>query len=242
MDEELIIESLKEEKNIILIVLAFFAIYVIWGSTYLLNKIAVAEIPPFFLAGIRFITAGVLIFSIAKLSGKSIAITKKQFWNATFVGFLFLSFGNGVVVWALRFVDSNFAALEISAQPLVILLMMWILQGKKIQPMSLIHPNTILQQNLKPLASPNSPTCRALNITRLAHLLQLLTGSAMQDFLTLILTSVAQLKEKYIFFHTNIKLRTKPNPCCANCIFSWRGIDPLYTTLDAKSVEYRPVE
>jgi len=129
---------MKENQNTLLVILAFFAIYVVWGSTYLLNKIAVAEIPPFFLAGIRFVTAGVLIFGIAKLSGKSIAITKKQFLNAAFLGFLFLSFGNGIVVWALKFVDSNFAALEISAQPLVILLMMRILQGKKIQPMSFL--------------------------------------------------------------------------------------------------------
>jgi drug/metabolite transporter (DMT)-like permease len=54
------------------------------------------------------------------------------------VGFLFLTFGNGVVVWALKYVDSGFAALEISAQPLVILFMMLILQGKKIESMSVI--------------------------------------------------------------------------------------------------------
>ncbi|BFP43252.1 drug/metabolite exporter YedA [Flavobacteriaceae bacterium GF1] len=129
---------MQEKRKTPLIILAFFAIYVIWGSTYLLNKIAVQEIPPFFLAGIRFVTAGILIFGMALLSGKSIKVSKKQFWNSVFLGFLFLSFGNGVVVWALKFVDSNFAALEISAQPLVILLMMWILQGKKIQPMSLL--------------------------------------------------------------------------------------------------------
>jgi drug/metabolite transporter (DMT)-like permease len=128
----------KNQPSTVLIIAAFFAIYVIWGSTYLLNKIAVAELPPFFLAGIRFVTAGILIFGIAKLSGRSIKISKKQFLNTVLLGFLFLSFGNGVVVWALKFVDSNFAALEISAQPLVILLMMWILQGKKIQPMSLL--------------------------------------------------------------------------------------------------------
>ncbi len=127
---------MKQDKNTVLILLAFFAIYVIWGSTYLFNKIAVAELPPLFLAGIRFVIAGVLIFVISALGGRSIRITKRQFWNSAFVGFLFLSFGNGIVVWALKFVDSNFAALEISAQPLVILLMMWALQGKKIQPMS----------------------------------------------------------------------------------------------------------
>ncbi len=125
-------------KNTFLIVAAFFAIYVIWGSTYLLNKIAVSELPPFMLAGVRFFTASLIIFAIAKVLGRSLAITKRQFLNATFVGFLFLSLGNGLAVWALKYVDSGFAALEISAQPLVILVLMWMLQGKKIQPMSML--------------------------------------------------------------------------------------------------------
>ncbi len=104
----------------------------------MLNKVAVAELPPFFLASIRFTSAGLLIFIIAKLLGKSLAITRKQFRNAFIVGVLFLSFGNGIIVWALKYVDSGFAALEISAQPLVVLLLMWLLQGKRIKPMSLV--------------------------------------------------------------------------------------------------------
>lgn len=129
---------LKESPSKSLIILAFFSIYIVWGSTYLLNKIAVTELPPFYLASIRFIVAGVLIFIIAKVLGKSLHITRKQFWNTALLGFLFLSYGNGVAVWALKYVDSGFAALEVSAQPLVILLMMYILQGKKIQPMSIL--------------------------------------------------------------------------------------------------------
>lgn len=126
------------KRNTVLIILAFFAIYVIWGSTYLLNKIAVTELPAFMLAGIRFITAGCLIFLIAKILKISLRVTKRQLLNTIIAGFLFLTFGNGVVVWALKYVDSGFAALEISAQPLVVLLMMRILQGKRIQPMSLV--------------------------------------------------------------------------------------------------------
>lgn len=129
---------MPHSKNKVLIVLAFFAIYVIWGSTYLLNKIAVTELPPLMLASIRFSVASVLIFIIAKIAGISLAITKKQFINCTIIGFLFLTFGNGGVVWALKFVDSGFTALEISAQPLVVLLMMYFLEGKKIQPMSMV--------------------------------------------------------------------------------------------------------
>jgi drug/metabolite transporter (DMT)-like permease len=90
------------------------------------------------LASIRFVVAGILIFIIAKLMGKSIAISGRQLKNTAIAGFLFLTFGNGVVVWALKYVDSGFAALEISAQPLIILLLMRVLQGKRIQLMSII--------------------------------------------------------------------------------------------------------
>jgi len=129
---------MSKPNNVVLIVLAFFAIYVIWGSTYLLNKISVSELPPFFLASIRFVMAGLLIFVICKILNISLAISKEQLLNTSIAGFLFLTFGNGVEVWALKYVDSGFAALEISAQPLVVLLLMRILQGKKIQTMSMI--------------------------------------------------------------------------------------------------------
>ncbi|WP_027126816.1 EamA family transporter [Gelidibacter mesophilus] len=129
---------MSSSKNTLFIILAFFSIYVIWGSTYLLNKIAVSELPPFMLASIRFMTAGLLIFVIAKLMGKSLSITKKQLVNVFIAGFLFLTIGNGVIVWALKYVDSGFAALEISAQPLVVLVLMRVFQGKKIKAMSIL--------------------------------------------------------------------------------------------------------
>ncbi|PCI10825.1 MAG: EamA family transporter [Flavobacteriaceae bacterium] len=129
---------MAKHQNRILIVLAFFAIYVIWGSTYLLNKIAVTELPAFMLASMRFIVSGLMIFLIAKLMGISLAISKTQLKNTAIAGFLFLTFGNGVIVWALKHIDSGFAALEIAAQPLVVLIMMRVLQGKLIKPMSMV--------------------------------------------------------------------------------------------------------
>jgi len=128
---------MKKPSPTALIIIAFFAIYVIWGSTYLMNKIAVSHLDPFMLASIRFTIAGLLIFVIARLSGISIKITKRQLWNTTLAGFFFLTLGNGIAVWALKYVDSGFAALEIAAQPLVVLIMMWLIQGKKIKPMSI---------------------------------------------------------------------------------------------------------
>jgi drug/metabolite transporter (DMT)-like permease len=125
-------------RKTILIILAFFAIYVIWGSTYLLNKIAVAELPPFFLASVRFIVAGIIIVAISKIMKLKLAITKKQFVNCVFSGFLFLVYGNGVFVWSLKYIDSGFAALEASTQPLFVLLLMRLIENKKMKTNSLI--------------------------------------------------------------------------------------------------------
>ena len=122
---------MNKPQNKIFIALAFFAIYVIWGSTYFLNKIAVTELPAFMLASIRFIVSSLIIFSIAKTLKIPIKISPKQFFNTAIAGFLFLTFGNGLIVWTLKYVDSGFAALVISAQPLVILILMRIIQGKK---------------------------------------------------------------------------------------------------------------
>tara|TARA_R110002073_G_scaffold279026_1_gene443049 strand:+ start:318453 stop:319352 length:900 start_codon:yes stop_codon:yes gene_type:complete len=122
----------------ILIVIAFFAIYVIWGSTYLLNKIAVTEVAPLFLAAIRFITAGVLVFIIARIMKLKLTISKKQLINCTIAGFLFLAYGNGVFVWSLKYVDSGFAALEASTQPLFVIFLMRIIHGQKIKPKALL--------------------------------------------------------------------------------------------------------
>lgn len=122
----------------LLIVLAFFAIYVIWGSTYLLNKIAVTEIPPLYLAGIRFSIAGILMLIISKFSNLQLRITKRQFTNCLVSGFLFLVYGNGVFVWALQYVDSGFAALEAATQPLFVLLLMRLIDRKQIKRKSII--------------------------------------------------------------------------------------------------------
>ena len=70
-----LIEKMDKPQNKILIALAFFAIYVIWGSTYLLNKIAVTELPAFMLASTRFIVSSFLIFGIAKILKIPIRIT-----------------------------------------------------------------------------------------------------------------------------------------------------------------------
>ena len=128
---------MKLASSKLLIIVSFFAVYVIWGSTYVFNKIAVTELPPFFLASMRFIAAGLLIMLISKILKFQLAITKKQFINSLIAGFLFLVYGNGVFVWALKYVDSGFAALLASTQPLFVLLLMRLIDRKPMQRKSI---------------------------------------------------------------------------------------------------------
>jgi drug/metabolite transporter (DMT)-like permease len=129
---------MNKPRYSILIIAAFFAIYFIWGSTYLLNKIVVTEAPPLMLASIRFISAGILIFIIAWVMKLDLSVNKRQFINSVIAGFLFLSYGNGMFVWALKYVDSGFAALIASSQPLFVLVLMYLIHGKQIHLKSLI--------------------------------------------------------------------------------------------------------
>jgi len=129
---------MKLANQKLLIIGSFFAIYIIWGSTYVFNKIAVTELAPFFLASLRFIAAGLLIMIISKILNFKLAITKKQFLNSLIAGFLFLVYGNGVFVWALKYVDSGFAALLASTQPLFVLLLMRLIDRKPMQKKSII--------------------------------------------------------------------------------------------------------
>lgn len=104
----------------------------------MLNKVAVMELPPFMLAGIRFTVAGTLMLTLATLFGKPIFMSKGQLKNSMIAGFLFLAIGNGVVVWALSYVDTGFAALIIASQPLIVLLLLRIVERKPVKRLSWI--------------------------------------------------------------------------------------------------------
>jgi drug/metabolite transporter (DMT)-like permease len=127
---------LKNSK--LLIILAFIAIYVIWGSTYLFNKIAVTELPPFFLASIRFFVAGSLMILLAKIFKQDLRISKKQLTNSMIASFFFLIYGNGVFVWALKYVDSGFGALISASQPIFVLLLLRLIDRKPMKRKSII--------------------------------------------------------------------------------------------------------
>jgi drug/metabolite transporter (DMT)-like permease len=110
------------------LILAFAAIYLAWGSTYLGIRVAVETMPPFLMASTRFLLAGGLLFSFLKLRG---APTPTRFqWRANVViGIFLLLGGNGLVVWAEQVIPSGITALLIGVSPLFIVLTEWAWPG-----------------------------------------------------------------------------------------------------------------
>jgi drug/metabolite transporter (DMT)-like permease len=97
--------------------LALFALYIAWGSTYLAIRFAVETIPPFFMAGTRFLIAGLLVYTWRRLAGDP-APTRAQWRSSAIIGLFLLLGGNGIVSWAEQRVPSGIAALIVAAVPL----------------------------------------------------------------------------------------------------------------------------
>ncbi|TBN40732.1 drug/metabolite exporter YedA [Pseudomonas sp. BGI-2] len=104
------------------LIAAFFALYVIWGSTYLVIRIGVEYWPPLLLAGIRFVIAGTLMYAFLRWRGAP-APTWAQWKAAGIIGILLLTCGNGAVSVAEHTgVASGVAALAVATVPLFTLL------------------------------------------------------------------------------------------------------------------------
>jgi drug/metabolite transporter (DMT)-like permease len=96
---------------------ALIALYIVWGSTYLAIRFAVETIPPFLMAGTRFLISGLILYVWRRLSGDQ-APTPRQVRSAVMVGLLLLLAGNGLVSWAEQHVPSGIAALMVATIPL----------------------------------------------------------------------------------------------------------------------------
>jgi drug/metabolite transporter (DMT)-like permease len=105
--------------------LAFALVYLIWGSTYLGIRVAVRTIPPFLMAGCRYLLAGAVLFALLRAAG--VALPTRRHWiRSGAAGVVMLALGNGLVTWAEQRVQSNLAALLISAVPLYVALIEWL--------------------------------------------------------------------------------------------------------------------
>jgi drug/metabolite transporter (DMT)-like permease len=110
------------------LVMAFAAVYVIWGSTYLAIRYAVETLPPLLFAGTRFMVAGLMLYGWARARGAQ--RPRPANWRtALVIGGLLLLGGNGAVVLAERTVPSGLTALLIATEPLMVVLLDWARPG-----------------------------------------------------------------------------------------------------------------
>jgi drug/metabolite transporter (DMT)-like permease len=129
------VDDRQRNSSRLLVVLAFAAVYLIWGSTYLGIKYAIQTLPPFMMAATRFLTAGAILFIWASIQGRDetngIRLSSEQWRRAFVIGALLLLCGNGGVTWAERYLPSGLTALLVATEPLWVVIMNWAWSGKR---------------------------------------------------------------------------------------------------------------
>ena len=127
-------QSVTSRTYSIQLALAFAAIYLVWGSTYLAIRYAVETIPPLVTAGVRHSIAGAIMLAWAWARGFR---PTRSHWMAGFVlGALFFLIGHGTLHWAEQYVGSGLAALLIATEPMFILVLAWSMGQQKISRLS----------------------------------------------------------------------------------------------------------
>ena len=116
------------------IALAFAAIYIVWGSTYLAIRYTVETIPPLVAVGIRHSVAGVVLLAWAWARG--FRPTRAHWASGFVVGALYFLVGHGLLHWAEQYVDSGLTALLMATEPMFILLLAWGMGQQKISRIS----------------------------------------------------------------------------------------------------------
>jgi drug/metabolite transporter (DMT)-like permease len=111
-----------------LLIAAFAAVYIVWGSTYLAIRVVVETLPPFLSAGIRFSLAGGLLFALLLQRGFA-QPTRAQWRHSMVTGLLLLLGGNGLVMWAERSIPSGLTALIVALAPVWFGLLDWLRPG-----------------------------------------------------------------------------------------------------------------
>jgi drug/metabolite transporter (DMT)-like permease len=119
------------------IALAFLAVYVIWGSTYLAIRFVIQDFPPFMMAGMRFLIAGALLYALVRLRG--VPGPKPLQWvPAGIVGTLLLVFGNLGIVLSERTVPTGLVSILVAMVPIYVAILDWLRPGGKSPTMRVI--------------------------------------------------------------------------------------------------------
>jgi len=115
--------------------LSFFAIYFLWGTTFLAIRIAVEELPPLFAAGARFFTAGILLYAFMRAKGE-VKPTLLQWRSITIMALLMFVAEYGPLFWAEKYVPSGVVSVLAATLPILTLIIeMLILRQQRMRPM-----------------------------------------------------------------------------------------------------------
>jgi drug/metabolite transporter (DMT)-like permease len=113
-----ILASSRTRSLRVQVALAFFAIYIIWGSTYLAIRYAVETMPPLYTAGFRHLVAGTIL--LLWCFWKKLRPTPAQLRASVIIGALFFLGGHGALHWAEQRISSGLASLLIATEPIFV--------------------------------------------------------------------------------------------------------------------------
>ena len=91
--------------------MCFAILYFVWGSTYVVNKFGLHQLPPLLLGGARFTLAGVIMVALALARGARLANTRREWRDVLVMGLAGVAISNSINLWALQFVAANQSAL-----------------------------------------------------------------------------------------------------------------------------------
>lgn len=129
---------MSEEKHRLRVALAFAALYILWGATYLAMRVAVEHIPPYVMGSIRYGIAGPLMLAWCALSGRKISITRQDAMRLLAIGILLLSIANMGVAASEQYIPSSLAALIVACVPIwVAMIEAWIFRRRRLSLMGL---------------------------------------------------------------------------------------------------------
>src|SRR6266567_9566878 len=111
-----------------MVLAAFAAVYIVWGSTYLAIRIGIESFPPLLLAGLRHTTVGLLLYPVLRWK-TGIRPTAANWQTAGVTGTLLLFVGNGGVSWAEQVVPSGITALLVATVSLWLVIVDWLRPG-----------------------------------------------------------------------------------------------------------------
>jgi drug/metabolite transporter (DMT)-like permease len=120
------IAEIDPKRSVILLIVAFTAVYILWGSTYLAIKYVIETLPPFISTGARFLLAGATLFIVGRFSKDYEKPTPTQWRASAVVGVLLFLGGTGGVVIAERHITSGLAALLVATEPFWVVLLSWL--------------------------------------------------------------------------------------------------------------------